>query len=425
MMRQKNLLLILSIVFLIFTSCKKNDGIQSGNLNVNDDDLNPVVTKTQHRHVEMQLVGSYPVVDFEQIVFEYTSVGPDMQTPIRLTGVISMPTAVYEKTENPQTLMLYNEFTTAKHNERTSGDEVADIALYLNPYQGRITVSADLYGWTNTEDKPQAYCCTEISARETIDCWDAAMIILKQKGYAIDDLPMYNLGYSSGALDAMAVQRYVDANRPDIQFVVTAVGGGPYDLAQVYKTYVETDTTGYICSLPLMLVAYKETFNLDFEYSDVFRKPLCDSIQSWILSKAYSTQEINDLIGRDHHISEILTDVAYDTTSALGQLFLTKFRENSVCGVGQNWQPSTKTQYYVMHSPNDLYIDYLVGVEMADYLENRGCTVIRDFSNVGNHVEYGLLAFIGKTLLLCQPELTSGASELKSISLELTNKSLQ
>lgn len=339
-------------------------------------------------------------LQFYQYVFEYTSVGPDMKTPVRLTGVLSMNPAVYNREVEPKDIVLYNEYTTAKKGERTSQNEIDDISMYVNKLHNCIAISADLYGWTLTEDKPQTYCCTEITAQETIDCWDAAMQILKELNYNVEGLPTYNVGYSSGALDAIAVQRYVDEKRPDIEFTATLVGGGPFDLELIYKDYVETDTCGYMCALPLMLVAYKETFHLPFEYKDVFQEPLASNIQSWILDKNYTTQEINDLIGRTKHISEVLTPEACDTTSALGRMIIQKFRENSVCDPSKTWQPSKKTRFFVYHSPGDMYITYKGGVEMADYLESHGCKVSRMFTDNGDHVFNGLFYFIAESQLI-------------------------
>lgn len=173
--------------------------------------------------------------------------------------------------------------------------------------------------------------------------------------------------------------------------------------------YLETDTTGYICALPLMIVAYKETFNMPFKYTDVFQKPLCDKIDKWILSKDLGTWDINDSIGTQKHVSEVLTPEACDTTSALAQSIIKKFRENSVCGPYQTWQPSKKTKFFVYHSKQDLYITYKVSEELADYLEKKGCQVQRMFKNDGNHYPGGLLTF---TL---EAQLLMGAEKIKEI----------
>lgn len=413
---------ILTYAFAIFamltfvTSCSDNDDDNKGSdIPQRAYELNPVL---RDGHLEKQ-VAKGAVLDGAlddflnfwicQYVFEYTSVGPDMKTPVRLTGVISMNKAVFNHEVEPKDIMLYNEFTTAKHGERTSEDEYNDVGLFLSKFHNCIAISADLYGWTLTEDKPQAYCCTEITAQETIDCWDAAMQILKDLKFNVKGLPIHNVGYSSGALDAIAVQKYVDEKRPDIQFERTLVGGGPHDLEAIYKDYLETDTTGYICALPLMIVAYKETFNLPFEYSDVFQKPLCDKIDKWILSKDLGTWDINDSIGTHKHISEVLTPAACDINNPIVQPLIKKFRENSVCGPYQNWQPSKKTKFFVYHSKQDLYITYKVSEELADYLEKKGCQVQRMFENDGNHYPGGLLTF---TL---EAQILMGAEKIKEI----------
>ena len=406
-----------SLAFALFaalaavTSCSDDDDNVSSFKPQRDYDLNPklITPKGEGLHkrgLEGQIPEEYADLEamldlqFYQYVFEYTSVGPDLKTPVRLTGVLSMNPAVYNHEVAPTDIILYNEYTTAKHGERTSQDAIDDISMFTSKLHNCIAVAADLYGWTLTEDKPQTYCCTHITAQETMDCWDAAIEILKQLDFDIKGLPIFNVGYSAGALEAIAVQRYVDEKRPDIKFNATMVGGGPYDLEAIYKDYIETDTTGYVCALPLMLVAYKETFGMSFSYSDVFQKPLCDSIQSWILSKDYNTWEINGMIGPEKHISELLTPEACDTTSALARGIIDKFRENSVCGPSHNWQPNKDTQYYVYHTAGDLYIPQKVGIEMADYLESKGCKVIRKFADNGNHVTNGLFYFVAESQFL-------------------------
>ena len=397
----------------VFTACSNNDD-NTGSISGRTYSLNQKITNRRECHALQMIANDALNLKFRQIVFEYTSVGPDMKTPVRLTGVISMNPAVYNKDEAPRGLMLYNEFTCAKHGERTSQNEIDDIGLYMNKYQNLIMVSADLYGWTLTEDKPQAYCCPEITSVETIDAWDAAMQILKDEGYAISGLPTFNVGYSSGGFSALAVQRYCDEKRPDIHWNLTSGGAAPFNLHSVYISNITSPTSGYACSFPLVVVAYKETYHMDFDYKDVFVEPLASNIQKWILSKDYGTWEINKLIAggdeakaKDCPVNLILTPDALNPQSTVGKKLAQKFRENSLCGEGQTWQPSTKTKYYIMHSAGDKYMDWHVGEEMANYLKGHGCNVETEFGDWGNHVDYGLFQHIGKTILLmedCMPD---------------------
>ncbi|MBO4722298.1 MAG: hypothetical protein J5629_05120 [Muribaculaceae bacterium] len=402
-------MLMLVASFNIMTSCSDNDEPNNSGRNY---DLDVKVIETRECHALKSLANDFFNLKFRQIIFEFTSVGPDMKTPVRLTGVISMNPAVFNKEAVPRALMFYHEFTTAKHRERTSQDEIDDVSFYMNKFQNLIAVSCDLYGWTLTEDKPQAYCCPEITAQESIDCWDAAMSILLERGYEIKGLRKFNVGYSSGGFSAIAFQRYVDKNRSDLNIDLTCAGAAPFDICTIYEDYVETDYSGYICALPLMMVAYKETYNMDFSYSDVFKEPLASHIQEWILSKDYGTWDINGLIGTEK-ISDVLTPAACNYKTGIGKKVYDKFRQNSLCGEGQNWQPSTKTKFFIMHSSGDKYMTYKAGVEMADYLKSKGCDVETDFKNSGNHVKYGLLVFTAETIVKMEKILGGDIEEYK------------
>lgn len=391
--------------------------------------LNAEVTQRRECHALKNVANDLLNLKFKQIIFEYTSLGPDMKTPVRLTGVISMNPSVYDKEEAPRGLMLYNEFTCAKHGERTSQNEIDDIGLYMNKYQNLIAVSADLYGWTLTEDKPQAYCCPEITAVETMDAWDAAMKILKDEGYAIDGLPTFNVGYSSGGFSAIAVQRYCDQTRTDDCWTLTSAGAAPFSIHSVYMSNITSPTSGYACSFPLVVVAYKKTYNMDFQYSDVFVEPLASNIQNWILSKDYGTWDINKFIAggdetktKDCPIEMILTPAARDANSEIGLKLAKKFRENSLCGEGQTWQPSKKTQYYIMHSEGDKYMDWHVGKEMADYLTAHGCNVKTEFGDWGNHVNYGLFQHMGATMLMIESFMDDSEDVKLQIEMEIIDK---
>lgn len=414
---------------LLLSSCSVADNPASDPAKERTYLLNQKVTERRECHALKAIANNVLNLKFRQIIFEYTSVGPDLKTPVRLTGVISMNPAVYNKEVKPRGLMLYNEFTCAKHKERTSQNEIDDIGLYMNKYQNLIAVSADLYGWTLTENKPQAYCCPEITAVETMDAWDAAMQILNDEGYAIDGLPTFNVGYSSGGFSAIAVQRYCDQNRSDDIWNFTSAGAAPFSIHTVYMSNITSPTSGYACSFPLVVVAYKETYNMDFSYSDVFVEPLASNIQKWILSKDYGTWDINKLIAggdealaKDCPVNMILTPAALDPNSALGQKLAKKFRENSLCGEGQTWQPSTKTQYYIMHSAGDKYMDWHVGKEMADYLTAHGCTVKTEFGDWGNHVDYGLFQHMGATMLTMEDFMTDNDEVKLQIQKDVIDK---
>ena len=184
---------------LIFTSCSNNDDnpVSPDPISGRTYSLDQKITNRRECHALKDIANDALNLKFHQIIFEYTSVGPDLKTTVRLTGVISMNPAVYNKEVAPRGLMLYNEFTCAKHGERTSQNEIDDIGLYMNKYQNTILVSADLYGWTLTEDKPQAYCCPEITSVETIDA-DGAEHYYDINGHQLNGKPQKGIYIHQG-----------------------------------------------------------------------------------------------------------------------------------------------------------------------------------------------------------------------------------
>ena len=110
--------------------------------------------------------GGILACEFNQIIFEYNSVGPDMKTPVRMTGTINIPRKIFNKENDARHLLLYNQFTHAQNGEKMSEDSGNELGLFMTESLDCIAISTDSYGWTLTKDKPQAYCCPEIYAAE-------------------------------------------------------------------------------------------------------------------------------------------------------------------------------------------------------------------------------------------------------------------
>ena len=407
---------VLAVVMAFFaTSCSSDDNEGSGSVNPPVVNVNPgtpqraysldwKITNENRPQVSMKdQLGGALASEFNQIIFEYTSVGPDMKTPVRLTGTVNIPRKIFNKQNDARHLLLYNQFTHAKNGEKMSEESGNELGIYMHETLDCIAISTDGYGWTLTKDKPQPYCCPEIYAVEQMDCYDAAMEILKSKGYKVDNLPLSNCGYSSGGMLSIGVQKFVDEQRPDVSIAFTSVGSSPYDINAVWENYVETNFTGYMCSMPLIMVAYNETYNMGFKYDQIFQQPLCDHIQDWILSKNLTTGSINQQIGVGKPVDQVLTEAARDWTKGLGKVMHDKFDENSLCGPHANWQPDTKTHYYVIHSAGDKYMDKGVSEMMANYLKKKGCTnVVTDFEDYGNHCDAAILVFCYNTYYLME-----------------------
>ena len=97
-----------------------------------------------------------------------------------------------------------------------------------------------------------------------------------------------------------------------------------------------------------------------------------------------------------------MTPAGLDWTTGIGKVMYDKFKENMLCDPGSKWQPSKTTQFYVMHSTKDSYMDWHVSQQMADFLIARGCKVQTDFEDYGDHNNYGGVVFSIETCMLME-----------------------
>lgn len=303
------------------------------------------------------------------INFVYPSVDPFGKS-ITLSGSIIIPENIYKGFCKSEGILLFNHVTAANKNEAPTRGHFALEGLFMaNPlYPNYILVESDFYGFGVTERFPQAYLYGQANAKASLDCLEAAKRILDTRGIDYGPL-LFNLGYSSGAFDAMATLKEADMNRPDVHFDKTFAGGGPYDLATVYRDYINTDTVSYLAGVPLLLVSYNESAKLGVKYSDMFKPLLADNIDDWVLSKNYTTREIIDLIGPDKKVSDLLQSSYTNMFSLRALRLMLEFSKNSIA---TGWSPNTDNQIFLLHSQDDEYVTFQAARNLTDYLTLNG-----------------------------------------------------
>ena len=155
---------------------------------------------------------AYPLL--RNMNFVYPSRDP-CGNPVMLSGTITMSRDLTPETK-AQGFILYNHYTVFRADECPSKGKLdMQNILYLTaPHRNFITVSADYYGFGQTEDRMQAYCIGSANARASIDALTAARQLLAERGYTwYDDL--LNVGYSQGGQTAIAVLKLATAKYPD------------------------------------------------------------------------------------------------------------------------------------------------------------------------------------------------------------------
>ena len=326
----------------------------------------------------------------------YTSVGPDGVTPTTLSGAIVMRYSIFTKENHANGLIIYNHPTTTLKYGCPSNDDDLDAEAAICFTHKYIMVAVDNYGFGITEDKPQAYLNPDITAQGAVDGLLAAKRLLGRMGYYYEDR-LLNMGYSQGGHSAMAVQRLVDTKYSDrLKIMHTYAGGGPYDMMGIYDEMKKTNVTYYPCALPLILSGINETEGLGLKPHDMFIGALADNYEEWILSKEYSSTEINDMIinsvskddivpgdPRDGvRLTAIINPDIMDERTPIGRKMKSLFKKNSLLGT---WKPNPRTRVYLFHSRADEVVPVLCTRRMADFMSDEGVEVQTEYLNDWPH----------------------------------------
>lgn len=297
-------------------------------------------------------------------IMEYPSIDP-FGRPAMLSGTITIGDEV--TADAPATgLLLYNHFTVYRADECPSRGELK--VQKLIPGSGLITISADYYGFGITEDKQQAYCISNINAQASIDALLAAKELLPTLGYSWNDDILFNVGYSQGGHTAMGVVRMLTEKYPEIRITHTFAGGGSYDIPETYRQFLQTENTGMPSTVISVLLAYNTYFKLDIPRSDIFIEPLLSNIDEWVLSKKYTREEIDELLGTNV-IAQFVTPEMLDLESDVSKRFLEAMDRDNLCA---GWHPRKDERISLVHHMKDITVPAANTANLYAFLKEQG-----------------------------------------------------
>ena len=311
--------------------------------------------------------------------FEYPSTDP-VGKPVMLSGTITVGDEV-DETHPARGLLLYNHFTINKNDECPSKGELGLQKLVTG--SGLITISADYYGFGITEDKPQAYCMAAVNAQACVDALLAAKELLPTLGYSWNDEFLFNLGYSQGAQTAIGVVRLIDQKYPDLHITYTYAGGGPYDIPETYRHFIDSDDTDLPSTIISVLLAYNEYYELGIPREKMFKEPLLSHIDEWILSKKYSSSQIDAKIG-NISISDILTQDVLDLNSEISKKIMAALDDDNLC---KGWTPQTDHHILLLHNTKDKSVPVENTKNLYQFLLDQGLpkeNISYDVTNMGS-----------------------------------------
>ncbi len=337
--------------------------------------------------------------DGKRLNYVYTSTDP-YGNPITLSGCIIIPIEVWNKESQCEGIILYNHYTVFNRTEApTMGFETLEGMLLANPLKpDYILVESDFYGFGVTERFPQAFLQGTVNAHASLDGLLAAKELLDKMGFEYGDLT-FNVGYSSGGFDALAVQKCRDMEYSDrISFDKTFAGGSSSDIKECYRQYVTLDRSAYNAVPLLLMVSTKETQNLDLTYEEMFQPDIVPLIEPYVLSKEYSSWPVCDIVGRDKWIHEILSDDFCNLESEKSLVIQHLF---DTFGIAYGWTPDPSQKLYIFHSRGDDYVPIQSARPVLSFLQANGFTasVIPGATNLQTNFVVPKLGHLAATLV--------------------------
>lgn len=306
-----------------------------------------------------------------KVNYVYPSTDPSGQ-PITLSGTLLIPEDIWTGEHKSEGLLMVNHYTKFHRNEAPTlqNGEIENLLLANPLYPRYIIVESDFYGFGATVRFPQAFMQGMVNARASLDGLLAARDLLADMD--IDYGPLcFNIGYSSGGFDALAAQKLRDMEYADrISFDKTFSGGGPSDVCEAYRQYVQIDSTAYNAVPLLLMVCTNETQQMGIDYSNVFQPYISGRIDELILSKAFSSWPVCDSIGRDKKIHEILSESYCDLESPESQAMQKLFHSFSLNN--DDWTPDLTQRIFLFHSRGDDYVPIQSARPMISFLKSKG-----------------------------------------------------
>ena len=290
--------------------------------------------------------------DIHLIHYEYPSKDIEGKA-VTISGSVWVPKNIYDGTDPCDGVILYNHFTQTKAIVQPSiyGEEVCNGLLASPLKPNYILVISDFIGFGSTVDRPQAYLCGDVNARNSLDGLVAARQLMQEH-----EIPqgkyLFNMGYSQGGTEAMFVAKLRDMEYQQITFDKTFAGGGPLDFEKAYTEMVKAKRSSYVTGIVLMLVSLNENYKLGLDYKEVFLEPLASNIDEWICSKKYGPFEVNDKIGNDS-LKFIIQPDYLDINSEPAKALREKLRDITLTN---GWDIDPTQHYFIQHSRHDTYV---------------------------------------------------------------------
>ncbi|MBR1681863.1 MAG: hypothetical protein IJ700_00620 [Bacteroidaceae bacterium] len=318
--------------------------------------------------------------------FEYNSQDPYGQ-PARLSAAITIGDEV-KKLERARGLALYSHYSRYLPQQTPSQGDVSDPMILHG--SGLITISPDYYGFGSSGDHPQAYCMSIPNAQASVDALLAAKKLLPKLGYRWDDNVLFNIGYSQGGQTVMGIVKIITEQHPEVKITWSIAGGGLYDMALIYRQYIEMDMTTIPSAIVSTILSFREYCGIDIPYDQIFQGIVLENLDEWFLSRKYTLAEIDDDRMQHASATTYLTPAMQDLESPVAKQFLEAFATDNLC---TGWTPLKDEHIIIIHHSQDETVPYENAVAMYKFLhDEQGLKNVelssKNWNQIGSHTAH-------------------------------------
>lgn len=305
----------------------------------------------------------YSDKSFTAYNFVYPSKDP-YGNDVMLSGTITIGDEVKDSAY-AKGLLLYNHYTVYRADQCPSKGNLSEQKSFS--LLSLITISPDYYGFGATESKNQGYCISQANAQAAVDALLAAKQIMAAKGYSWGDR-LFNLGYSQGGQTTLGVVRLVAEKYPDIDITYSFAGAGVYDLPETYRQFISATFAGAPSTVVSVMLAYNQYKKLGIAREEMLTEPVLSHIDEWILSKRYTLEEIDAMIG-PLTVDQYTTEAMHDSTSSLSNTMMAALDLDNLC---KGWTPRGNEKIMLFHSSLDDYVPVVNTENMYSFLIENG-----------------------------------------------------
>lgn len=283
----------------------------------------------------------------------------------------------------PKTRVLKG-IVVANHYTMTSDIEVPSNMVAIESIfvmKGYAVIMPDYVGYGISRDKLHPYLHWRNAAQTAVDLLNCMPELLDYYGYSYPK-DVIVTGYSQGGAVALGVARMIEENdnqEGDWSVRKLYAGAGPYDPAGTYLFSIERNEMGIPAAIPLIVMGLNDAYDLGFTPDEFFVEPLLSNYEDWIVSKAYTVGQINQLMGSTI-MSELMTEEALDLDSPQADKLHEVLGWNS--NVGYDLQASS----YFLHSLEDEVVPMLNSIHLKEQMPNKENKTF-DFDYYGSHME--------------------------------------